>query len=223
MIIAAGTIVSSLQSGRLTARFGTGAGDRLQRAADGGGPLRLLHQPLLPGAVPVGGPLRPGGGLCGRVSEQLCGSPLRQPPHELAHCMWGVGASLGPAILGLALSGGQSWSMGYRSIAALQILLTAVLFLSLPLWAAPPRPETRTAPPPRPGGPSPLSAPDRPDSRGKGGYAHLFCYCALEQTTGALGQQLPGADSGGSPLRPPPISPACFSSGSRWGGPSAGF
>ena len=50
------------------------------------------------------------------------------------HCMWGVGASLGPYIMGFALSGGQGWNMGYRYVALLQIGLTAVLFLSLPLW-----------------------------------------------------------------------------------------
>ena len=50
------------------------------------------------------------------------------------HCMWGVGASLGPYVMGYALSGGQGWNMGYRSIAVLQIALTVILFLSLPLW-----------------------------------------------------------------------------------------
>jgi fucose permease len=50
------------------------------------------------------------------------------------HCMWGVGASLGPFIMGCALTGGQSWNMGYRYVAILQIILTAILIFSLPLW-----------------------------------------------------------------------------------------
>lgn len=48
--------------------------------------------------------------------------------------MWGVGASLGPYIMGFALSNGQSWNMGYRYIGILQIVLTAILLFSLPLW-----------------------------------------------------------------------------------------
>ena len=32
------------------------------------------------------------------------------------HCMWGVGASIGPYIMGYALSNKQGWSMGYRYI-----------------------------------------------------------------------------------------------------------
>ncbi len=50
------------------------------------------------------------------------------------HCMWGVGASLGPSIMSYALTGGQGWSMGYRYIAYLQIALSFVLFVSIPLW-----------------------------------------------------------------------------------------
>ena len=50
------------------------------------------------------------------------------------HCMWGVGASIGPYIMGYALSNKQGWSMGYRYISIFQIGLTAILIISLPLW-----------------------------------------------------------------------------------------
>ena len=59
-------------------------GHRPQRGRHRRRPPRLLRQPLLPGPVPVGGALRPGGGQRGRGAEQLCGPPLHQPPHELA-------------------------------------------------------------------------------------------------------------------------------------------
>ena len=36
------------------------------------------------------------------------------------HCMWGVGASVGPYIMEYALTGGQGWNAGYRYIAILQ-------------------------------------------------------------------------------------------------------
>ena len=36
--------------------------------------------------------------------------------------------------MGYALSGGQGWNAGYRTVALMQMVLTAVLFLSLPLW-----------------------------------------------------------------------------------------
>ena len=49
------------------------------------------------------------------------------------HCMWGVGASLGPVIMGQALAG-SGWQGGYRIIGILQVVLTVVLLFSLPLW-----------------------------------------------------------------------------------------
>ena len=50
------------------------------------------------------------------------------------HCMWGIGASLGPYIMGYVLQRGESWSRGYLLIAVLQAALTFILFLSLGLW-----------------------------------------------------------------------------------------
>jgi fucose permease len=48
--------------------------------------------------------------------------------------MWGVGASIGPYVMGFVLSGGLGWWMGYRYIGVLQLILSIVLFFSLPLW-----------------------------------------------------------------------------------------
>lgn len=50
--------------------------------------------------------------------------------------MWGLGASLGPYIMGYALTGG-GWSTGYRIIALLQFALAAALLLTLPLHRLP--------------------------------------------------------------------------------------
>ncbi len=97
------------------------------------------------------------------------------------HCMWGVGASIGPYIMGFALSGGAGWSMGYRYIAILQAVLTVVLVVSLPLWRK------------QSGGTDAEAAPGStaltlrqivriPGARAVMGM--FFCYCALEQTTG---------------------------------------
>jgi fucose permease len=50
------------------------------------------------------------------------------------HGCWGVGATLGPVILGSAI-GGTGWATGYRSIALIQLGLAAVFLASLPLWS----------------------------------------------------------------------------------------
>ena len=53
------------------------------------------------------------------------------------HCFWGVGASVGPYIMGACLSRSGVWENGYRIVGVIQITLTVVLFLSLPLWERP--------------------------------------------------------------------------------------
>ena len=123
------------------------------------------------------------------------------------HCMWGVGASLGPYVMGSALTGGKGWNAGYLTIAVLQIGLTAVLFVSLPLWKkrrgmasesetvvpeASPAADTAdmgsTADRQNPIGnhvEAPLTLPQIMKIRGaKEIMVTFFCYCALEQTAG---------------------------------------
>ncbi|NLM60544.1 MAG: MFS transporter, partial [Clostridiales bacterium] len=50
------------------------------------------------------------------------------------HCCWGVGAAISPYIMSYCLIGGYGWNSGYRSVAIIQIILSAFLFISLPLW-----------------------------------------------------------------------------------------
>ena len=50
------------------------------------------------------------------------------------HCMWGLGATAGPYVMGFCLINGMGWPAGYRTIGIVQFLLTAVLFFSLPMW-----------------------------------------------------------------------------------------
>ena len=92
------------------------------------------------------------------------------------HCMWGVGATVGPYIMGFVLSGGGHWSSGYRYVGMLQIVLTAILFLSLPLWKNRQADSSKDAA-------KPLSLPQVIRIPGaKEVMTTFFCYCGLEQT-----------------------------------------
>jgi fucose permease len=51
------------------------------------------------------------------------------------HGFWGVGATTGPLIMGLALASSAGWAGGARSIGFLQLGLAAVLWLTLSLWS----------------------------------------------------------------------------------------
>ena len=182
MIIALGTVISSLQSDRLTRRFGTGrvtaASVALTAAALLGFSLSGSFPALCLWAVPYG----LGAGSVDASLNNYVALHYASRHMSWLHCMWGIGASIGPYIMGAALTGGCGWHMGYRAVAILQIVLTAVLLLSLPLW----RRRTESG-----GGPE-SSAPDRPLSLGEvlrlpGApevMTAFFCYCAIEQTVG---------------------------------------
>lgn len=134
MIIAAGTIVSSLNSDRLNTRFGTGkitAVSVLTTAVALFG-FSVSHSFL---ALCLWGiPYGLGAGSVDAALNNYVALHYKARHMSWLHCMWGVGASVGPYIMGYALSQGQGWPWGYRYIAILQVMLTVILVLSLPLW-----------------------------------------------------------------------------------------
>ena len=134
MTIAAGTIVSSLLSDRLTRKLGAGkvtaVSVGMTAAALFGFSLSHSYPELFLWAVPYG---LGAGGIDAALNNYVA---LHYESRHMSwlHCFWGVGASIGPAIMGLAITGGLHWNGGYRIISILQILLTVVIIRSLPLW-----------------------------------------------------------------------------------------
>lgn len=134
MIISAGTIVSSLQSDRLTKKLGTGKVTAISVAATAvalfGFSFSHSFWALCLWAIPYG----LGAGSVDASLNNYVALHYESRHMSWLHCMWGVGATAGPYIMGIALSMGQGWNMGYRYIGIIQVVLTAVLVFSLPLW-----------------------------------------------------------------------------------------
>ena len=178
VIISVGTVVSSLLSQRLNLRFGPGRVTAFSVAMTaaalfGFASCRTVWQLCL-WALPYG----LGAGSVDACLNNYVALHYASRHMSWLHCMWGIGASVGPYIMGAVLSAGRHWSAGYRSIGVLQLALTALLLLSLPLWkkgeeqgegekAKPLRLKEILAIP----GAKPL-------------LLAFFCYCALEQTMG---------------------------------------
>ena len=182
MIIAAGTIISSLQSDRLTRKFGTGKVTALSVLITAGAlfGFSISHSyiALCLWAIPYG----LGAGSVDASLNNYVALHYASRHMSWLHCMWGVGASLGPYVMGYALTGGSGWNAGYRYIAFLQIVLTAILFISLPLWKKRQAPEESPAHS-KCGQPLTLGQIVRIPGA-KESLVTLFCYCALENTAG---------------------------------------
>ena len=180
MIISVGTISSSLLSDRLTYYLGCGKVTAMSvgmtAAALFGFSFCDSFWQLCLWAIPYGfGAGSVDAGLNNYVALHYTSRHM-----SWLHCMWGVGASVGPYIMGTILSGGGHWTLGYRSVGAIQIVLTAALFLSLPLWR-----ERRNGRDKSEETAKPLGLREVIQIPGaKEVMIAFFCYCAIEQTAG---------------------------------------
>lgn len=182
MIIAFGTIISSLQSDRLTRKLGTGKVTAISVAMTAvalfGFSISHSFVALCLWAIPYG----LGAGSVDASLNNYVALHYESKHMSWLHCMWGIGAAAGPYIMGYVLTNGRSWNSGYRVISVLQIILTMILIFSLPLWK---------------------NRPEIIDDNGQEVSAKalslreviripgakeimvcFFCYCALEQTAG---------------------------------------
>lgn len=182
MIISLGTIVSSLQSDRLTRRFGPGkvtaVSVGLTAAALWGFSASGSFWMLCLWAVPYG----LGAGSVDAALNNYVALHYASRHMSWLHCMWGIGATTGPYIMGWALTGGLGWNMGYRIIGLIQVLLTALLVLTLPLWKGKGGEEAEKK---ENGADRPLSLKEIFAIPGvRAIIAIFFCYCALESGAG---------------------------------------
>ena len=177
--IAMGTVLSSLMSDRLTIKLGAG---RVTALSVGLTALALIgfslsreYWMLLVFAIPYG----LGAGSVDAALNNYVALHYSSRHMSWLHCMWGIGASIGPSIMGWVLTANQTnWPMGYRIVGCIQIGLTLLILLSLPLWKG------------RAAGSSgekvkPMSLRELVTLPGaKEVMVTFFCYCALESTAG---------------------------------------
>lgn len=50
------------------------------------------------------------------------------------HCSWGIGAAAGPLLMSIVINQPDGWRLGYRVIAAIQLVIAVIALCSLPLW-----------------------------------------------------------------------------------------
>ena len=181
MIIAAGTVVSSLNSDRLTRKLGAGLVTAISVAMTAAALLgfSLSHSfwALCLWALPYG----LGAGSVDAALNNYVALHYASRHMSWLHCMWGVGALTGPLIMGAVLTRGAGWNMGYRTIGLLQVALSACLFASLPLWKKREAPDTAA----ETEAAKPLTLRQIVAIPGaKAVMLCFFCYCAIEQTVG---------------------------------------
>lgn len=129
MIIAGGTILSSLLSDRMTKRFGAGlvttVSVLMTAAALMGFSLSGSFAALCIWSIPYG----LGAGAVDAALNHYVAVHYASRHMSWLHCFWGVGASVSPYIMSFALTGGLGWQSGYRIVSLIQMGLTVALMV----------------------------------------------------------------------------------------------
>lgn len=181
MIIAGGTIISSLNTSRVVSRFGTGlvtaVSVLLTALALLGFSVSSAFWMLCLWAIPYG----LGAGAVDAALNNFVALYYSSKHMSWLHCFWGVGVSIGPYIMSYSLTMSNSWERGYALVGLLQIILTGLLFLSLPLW----RKQAQSKRASQRETPKALKIHEALRIKGvKQVLVAFFGYCALETTTG---------------------------------------
>ena len=179
MLISCCTILSSLKSESLRLRFGTGKitafSVLLTAVAIFGFSISPSLFVMLFFAIPYG----LGAGSVDAALNHYVAVHYSGRSMNWLHCMWGIGAALGPYILGFVLQRGESWRSGYLVLSMIQATLTIILFLSLGLWGKEEKKEKTEEKK------APMSFRQILSITGaKECLVSFFLYCAIEQTLG---------------------------------------
>ncbi len=179
IIISAGTILSSLNSQRLVFKLGIGNVTFLSVLTTAialfGFSISSSFLSLCLWAIPYG----LGAGSVDAALNTYVAMNYESKHMSWLHCMWGIGATLGPYVMGSVLVSGLNWNSGYTVLFLVQAVFTVVLLFTRSLWLKN----------------KPITEKDNPtkvlslkEIMSISGVIQImiafFCYCAIEHTTG---------------------------------------
>lgn len=180
MIISGGTILSSAFSAKFINKFGTGKVTAVSVAMTAvalfGFSFSSAFWMLCLWGIPYG----LGAGSVDAALNNFVALHYKSRHMSWLHCFWGLGAMIGPYVMGFCLSVNYTWNTGYRVIGIFQTVLVIGLFLTLFMWKKVEKADEDNDIKQRnigilqvfkiPGAKEVLVA--------------FFCYCAVEQTAG---------------------------------------
>lgn len=196
LLIASCTIVSSLFCARLVRKLGTG---KLTAISVGMSAIALLGFSLSNSiwliflwAIPYG----LGAGSVDAALNNFVAAHYQAKHMNWLHCFWGVGATLGPYIMGACLTNQLGWNYGYGIVSVIQIILTAVLLFSLPFWKVEAKEELATG---QKGKAVTSLKQVLTTPKTKHILTAFFCYCSLELSAGLWGSSYMVMEKGLAP------------------------
>jgi fucose permease len=180
MIIAGGTVISSIFSEKIIRRFGTGVVTAVSVLMTAVALVGFSLSPLFIALCLFAIPLGLGAGSVDAALNNYVALHYKARHMSWLHCFWGIGASIGPIIMSVFLIRNNSWNLGYRTIGIIQICLVVLLFIALPLWGKKENERTTKS--------EPVKLTQLLHIVGvKQVLIAFFCYCSIETVTGLWG------------------------------------
>lgn len=134
VIIAFGTVISSLNAAKVICRFGTSKVTLVSTAMTAAAILGFSFSHhfiwLCVFSIPIGF----GAGAVDAALNNYVALHYKASHINFMQCCYGIGVSVSPYLISLALTEASDWNKGYRMAFWLQAAITLVIFLSLPLW-----------------------------------------------------------------------------------------
>lgn len=140
------SILCSLLSARIIARFGTPRVTAVSTALTAVGLIGFSFSGSLWWMCLMTLPLGLGAGCIDSALNNYVALHYTATHMSFLHCFYGIGVSLSPYLMSIALGQSNNWRAGYRWAFLIQTVITAITFLSLPLWrrAHPETPNVQT-------------------------------------------------------------------------------
>lgn len=133
-VVSMGTIISSIISGKLIKRFGTNVVSAFSTLLTAVALIGFSVSPNIQTMCVLAVPLGIGAGAIDVALNNYVALHYSATHMSFLHCFYGVGVSVSPYIMSMVISGASGWRGGYRVAFVLQIVITILIFVTLPVW-----------------------------------------------------------------------------------------
>lgn len=128
------TIISSLVSARVINKYGTGMVTAMSVVMTTAALLGFSFSQSLAWFCLFAIPLGLGAGAVDSALNNYVALHYKSTHMNFLHCFYGIGVSLSPYLMSLALSEQDNWQGGYRMVFLIQGAIALIALLSLPIW-----------------------------------------------------------------------------------------
>ena len=135
MTMTACSAASSLMAGAVVQRIGTGAVVATSCLMTALGILGFSVAPSFGWLVALAVPLGLGAGAVDASLNHFVSAHYSSRHMNWLHGFWGVGATTGPLVMGMALASEGGWAYGARTIGLMQLALALLLWATVSLWS----------------------------------------------------------------------------------------